>query len=46
MTKSTYSAPVLRAHGSIEVMTKANLGGSTTDAIFPASTPLGDITTS
>lgn len=46
MKKSKYEAPVLRPHGPVESVTKMNLGGSTTDAVFNASTPLADITTS
>ncbi|MEM7686623.1 MAG: lasso RiPP family leader peptide-containing protein [Pseudomonadota bacterium] len=46
MKKSVYEAPVLRQHGAVEAITKMNLGGSTTDSVFSASTPLSDITTS
>lgn len=46
MTKSKYEAPILRQHGAVEAITKMNLGGSATDAVFSASTPITDITTS
>ncbi|MEL6465513.1 MAG: lasso RiPP family leader peptide-containing protein [Pseudomonadota bacterium] len=46
MKRSTYEPPVLRLHGAVEAITKMNIGGSTTDAVFSASTPLSDITTS
>ena len=46
MNKSLYQKPLLRSHGAVEAITKMNLGGSATDAVFAASTPLSDITTS
>lgn len=46
MTKKTYTAPVLRVHGTVEAMTKANTGGSTLDAPFGIGDSIDDLTTS
>lgn len=42
--KSTYKAPALRAHGSIEKITQGSSTGSFLDADFPTGTPFGDLT--
>ena len=46
MKKLTYQVPMLRAHGTVEAVTKANTGGSTLDVGFSTGTPLSDLTTS
>ena len=46
MKKMTYEPPVLRTHGKVEAVTKANTGGSTLDIAFQSGTPIGDLTTS
>lgn len=46
MTKSIYEAPVLRAHGKVEAVTKGGSTGTKTDKLFPAHTPFADITLS
>lgn len=44
MTKAVYEAPVLRAHGKVEAVTKGGTTGTSTDASFPAGTPFADVT--
>jgi phage tail protein X len=44
--KSAYTTPILRTHGTVEAITKANTGGDTLDASFKAGTSLSDLTTS
>jgi hypothetical protein len=44
MMKAKYEAPVLRAHGKVEALTKGGATGTTTDANFAAHTPLADVT--
>jgi len=46
MTRSKYETPVLRAHGKVEDITKANSGGARLDMTFVSGTLLADITTS
>jgi len=46
MTKAVYEAPVLRAHGKVEAVTKGGTSGSSLDASFPAGTPFSDLTLS
>jgi hypothetical protein len=46
MTKAVYEAPVLRAHGKVESLTKGGSTGSKLDASFPTGTPFSDITLS
>jgi hypothetical protein len=42
--KSTYTAPRLVRHGSVETLTKGSSTGSFLDATFPVGTPFGDLT--
>jgi hypothetical protein len=44
MTKMTYEAPILRAHGKVEALTKGGVDGAFTDMMFPSDTPKGDLT--
>lgn len=44
--KDVYQAPVLRAHGKVEAVTKGGTTGSSLDATFPAGTPFADVTLS
>jgi hypothetical protein len=44
MTKMTYEAPIMRAHGKVEALTKGGSDGNFTDAIFPVNTPKGALT--
>ena len=44
MMKAKYEAPVLRAHGKVEALTKGGATGPVTDASFPTHTPLVDVT--
>ena len=46
MTKAIYVAPVLRAHGHVESITKMQSSGPRLDAGFPAHTPLSEVTVS
>lgn len=46
MTKAPYEAPVLRAHGKVEAVTKGTSNGINLDAAFPIGTPLPDLTVS
>lgn len=46
MTKAVYEAPVLRAHGKVEAVTKGGSTGSSLDAAFPVGTPFADVTLS
>lgn len=42
--KSTYAAPRLTRHGSVEALTKGGATGSFIDAAFSAGTPIADLT--
>ena len=44
MTKMTYQAPTMRAHGQVEVLTKGGADGAETDKFFPSDTPKGELT--
>ncbi|MFK7878964.1 hypothetical protein [Roseobacter sp.] len=44
MTKAPYTAPVLRAHGKVEALTKGGTDGGSTDAMFPQGTPFSSLT--
>lgn len=44
--KTVYEAPVLRAHGKVEAMTKGGTTGTQLDATFPVNTPFSDLTLS
>ena len=46
MTKAMYVAPVLRAHGHVESMTKMQSSGTVLDADFKGGTPLSEVTLS
>ncbi|WP_299966742.1 lasso RiPP family leader peptide-containing protein [uncultured Roseobacter sp.] len=46
MTKVAYEAPVLRAHGKVEAVTKGGTTGTSLDAAFPVGTPFSDVTLS
>ncbi len=46
MKKEAYTAPILRAHGHVESMTKGGSNGTVLDAFFPVGTPFADITLS
>jgi len=43
-TKSTYTAPRLVRHGSVESLTKGSSVGAKLDASFPVGTDFGDLT--
>ncbi|UJW87448.1 lasso RiPP family leader peptide-containing protein [Devosia sp. SL43] len=43
-TKSSYTAPRLVRHGSVESLTKGQSVGSKLDATFPTGTAFGDLT--
>jgi len=45
-TKATYERPTVKKVGSIEAITKSTQTGDITDATFPASTPLSQLTLS
>jgi len=42
--KSAYVKPELKAHGSVEEVTKGGVHGDFTDAAFSSNTPRGDLT--
>lgn len=42
--KSSYEAPVLQVHGSLEELTMGMSTGATTDAAFPQGTPVSSFT--
>ncbi|WP_292290411.1 lasso RiPP family leader peptide-containing protein [Marivita sp.] len=44
MNKALYEAPVIRAHGKVENITKGQATGLNTDAAFSTTTPLADVT--
>lgn len=44
MKKTTYAAPRLVRHGSVEALTRGNAAGNTLDATFPIGTPNSDLT--
>lgn len=44
MTKFTYQKPALRAHGSVEAITKGGQDGNKLDADFNVGTPFGQLT--
>ncbi len=46
MTKAVYTAPILRAHGHVETMTKGGSTGFRLDNTFPAGTPFSELTLS
>lgn len=46
MTKAVYEAPVMRAHGKVESVTKGGTNGTKLDASFPSGTPFADLTLS
>ncbi|MCU0907230.1 MAG: lasso RiPP family leader peptide-containing protein [Rhodobacteraceae bacterium] len=46
MKKAIYTAPVLRAHGSVESVTKGGACGRALDADFPIGTPFDQLTCS
>jgi len=44
MTKSAYEAPVFRAHGKVEDLTKGGSNGTVLDQAFATGTPVSDLT--
>jgi hypothetical protein len=44
--KKPYTPPELSIYGDVERITQQNLGGTITDASFPAGFPVDQITTS
>jgi|GEM_PF-1813335 len=40
--KATYVKPELKAHGSVEEVTKATFSGTRLDGSYPQHTPLSD----
>ncbi|MFK7867932.1 MAG: lasso RiPP family leader peptide-containing protein [Roseobacter sp.] len=42
--KLPYEQPLVRAHGSVETLTKGGSTGFALDASFPSNTPRGDLT--
>jgi hypothetical protein len=43
-TDNGYEAPHLTMHGSVHDITKALSSGANVDAMFPAGTPIGQLT--
>lgn len=44
MTQSTYAAPAISELGTFEHLTQGTQTGDFTDAVFPVSTPRGQLT--
>lgn len=44
MTKAVYEAPSITEVGTFEALTQGTQTGDFTDAVFPVTTPRGDLT--
>lgn len=44
MTRSTYQAPTVSEIGTFEALTQGTQTGDFTDAVFPVTTPRGQLT--